>query len=535
MSAVAFARPPARFRPPRFRLARALRLEIRHSPVVWALPVLAALFYVNTYGTAAGLPPTWANPASVITGTMLVYICVFAAGLAAWVGTREGRRKTGDLLATTARAAWARQATVFAATAFWMVLAFLAETAVLFIQTGRQATWGGPPLWPVAVGVVGIVTACAIGFTAGTLFPGRFTAPIVAVAVFVFEFIGFKSADNTYDFRGAGDSTYALLQPAQGLPRPLEAGVFYHVPPDVAIAQVMFMGGILLLLVGLLGLSPAARVPGVRGLSFGSSSFSSLATAGRLLAACLVVSGVAGCVTAYSLAGTGRYTDATGWVIPALHDAASDRPVPYTPDCTGTGFRVCIHPAYRGYLGAVAAALEPVGAEVAGLPGAPVRAELAVGDALPAAVGTTSVYAYSGGGEEMVGSWLAVTPAEATTAAWEQGVQQAFFVWFVSDSPTVALMNGTLTPAQQAVADALLAKVGSPALQLAPPQKAGDGPPAGASASGSSSGAASAASLGQIAAAARRFGSLSPAARHAWLAGHVAGLRSGTITLARVP
>ena len=103
MTAVALTQRTARFRP-----ARALRLEIKHSAVVWVLPVLAALFYVNAYRTAAGYPPTWTVRASVITGPNLIFFSVIAAGIAAWVATREGRRKTGDLLATTARAGWAR-------------------------------------------------------------------------------------------------------------------------------------------------------------------------------------------------------------------------------------------------------------------------------------------------------------------------------------------------------------------------------------------------------------------------------------------
>jgi hypothetical protein len=35
--------------------------------------------------------------------------------------------------------------------------------------------------------------------------------------------------------------------------------------------------------------------------------------------------------------------------------------------------------------------------------------------------------------------------------------------------------------------------------------------------------------------AARRFAALSPAARHAWLAGHLAALRSGRVSLAQLP
>jgi hypothetical protein len=38
-----------------------------------------------------------------------------------------------------------------------------------------------------------------------------------------------------------------------------------------------------------------------------------------------------------------------------------------------------------------------------------------------------------------------------------------------------------------------------------------------------------------IAAAAQRFAALSASARHAWLATHLAALRAGTVTLARIP
>ena len=520
MTAVALSRPA------RLRTARAMRLEIKHSPVVWALPVLGVIFYFDTYRTATGLTPTWANHASVITGHMLIYICVFGAGLAAWAGTREGRRRTGDLLATTARAAWARQTTVLAATAFWMVLAFLAETAAIYVQTASQATWGGPPLWPVAVGVLCTITACAIGFTAGTLFPGRFTAPIIAVVVFVLEFVGFKAVDNTYDFRFSGGS-YAVLTPGQGLPHLVEAGVFYGIPPDVSIAQLIFMGGLLLVTAGLLALSPATRVPGVRGLSLAAVGGKSLI----LPAAAAVAVGVAASATAYSLAGTAQLSNLTGnWEIPALHDAASDRPAPYTPVCTSAAFPVCIHPAFDGYLDAVSAALQPAAAEVAGLPGAPVRAELAVDDALPAAAGTTSVYAYSGTGAGSVGgSWFGGPPGEVINSIWTQGYQQSFLFWFVSGPAQNA--SGNPDPAQQAVADALLAKIGAPAPDLGPPQKAS----APAITQSSAAAAQAQASAAQISAAASRFGALPSAARRAWLTTHVAALRSGAIRLAQIP
>ena len=123
---------------------------------------------------------------------MLFAFSVFAGGLAAWAGSREGRRKTVDLVATTPRAAWARLTVALAGTLSWLLLAFLAGVAVVYIQTALQATWGGPPLWPVFVGAAGVTVVTVTGFTAGVFFPGRFTAPLVAILVVVINQVGFR-------------------------------------------------------------------------------------------------------------------------------------------------------------------------------------------------------------------------------------------------------------------------------------------------------------------------------------------------------
>ena len=102
---------------------------------------------------------------------MLFEFSAFAGGLAAWAGSREGRRKTADLVATTSRAAWARLSIALAGTLSWLLLAFLAGVAVLYIQTALQATWGGPPLWPVFVGAAGVTVVTVIGFTCGVAVP----------------------------------------------------------------------------------------------------------------------------------------------------------------------------------------------------------------------------------------------------------------------------------------------------------------------------------------------------------------------------
>ena len=141
-------------------------------------------------------------------------------------------------------------------------------------------------------------------------------------------------------------STYPLLSTATAVPLG-DDGVFYHVAPDLAITQVMFMGGITVALLGLLDAGPVLprRLP--RAPRRVSRTGRWLCVAG----VALLAAGVAAAATGFALAGTAQLA-VSGWAIPALHDAASDQPIPYTPDCAGTSFKVCVHPAFSGFLAA---------------------------------------------------------------------------------------------------------------------------------------------------------------------------------------
>ena len=98
--------------------------------------------------------------------------------------------------------------------------------------------------------------------------------------------------------------------------------------------------------------------------------------------------GVALAVAGFAAAGTANVSDATSTLqIPAIDNAlAGSHPVPYTPVCSsshgGSALTVCVHPAYRGYLPQVTAALDQVTGELSGLPGLPAQAS----QALPATV-----------------------------------------------------------------------------------------------------------------------------------------------------
>jgi hypothetical protein len=470
---------------------RLLWIEVKRNAVLWVLPLLALLVYFDTYRTVSGYPPVWTVRALAVPDRLLVDFAAFAGGFSAWAGSREGRRKTEDLLGTTARPAWARQLAALAGTMFWLVLAFLAGVTALYIQTARAVIWGGPPLWPVAVGLVALVTICVVGFTAGAVFPGRFTAPLVAAIAVVLHLVG-THAVNDPNMPNLHD----LLSLGTNVP-PYDLGVFYRVPLDVPIAQVMFMGGIAVAAAGVLALSPALRQVAGRGPSAGGGTGRWL----RGLSIALIAAGLAASGTAYDLTGTAKLT-AAGWDIPALHDAAAGRPVPYTPDCAKTGFEVCLHPAFGTYLHAVAAALDPVAAEIAGLPGAPVRAEqVPYGPPFydSPITGKPPVYEFT------------VTITWASPAVAGPLVQQGLLSDFIG-GPAYE-QSGNLGPAQQAVVSALLTAVGvsAQAQDINGPLPT------------------------QVTAAANRFAALSPAARHAWLAAHLPALRAGQITPAQIP
>ncbi len=503
------------------RSVRVLRLEFKRNAVPYLLPLLAVLFYFDALRTADGFPPVWALRASVIGNHMLFAFGAFAGGLAAWTASREGRRKTLDLAATTPGAAWRRLSIALAGTLCWLLLAFLAGVAVLYIQTALQVTWGRPPLWPVLVGAVGVTAVTVAGFAAGALFPGRFTAPLVTIGTLVLSQIGFREALNVT----ASAGTYALLSPASSPPL-VDTGVYYRVAPDLSITQAMFMGGIAVALFGVLGL-----VPELRQLASASNRATLRAALARgegwrsrAVAVLLVASGVAASGTAYALAGTAQVDAITGgWEIPAVHSAASDRQVPATPVCTATaGFQVCVHPAFGFYLHDVAAALDPVAAEITGLPGAPVRAQevasLAGGEDVQSAIsGNPPVFEFTAQRVgNLFGEFLGHDPV-----AWRDGFQQGLLDAFLTPpSQQVGSGSNLLGPAQLVVADVLLTTVGSAPMR--------------ASNSGQSA-LKSGATAAEVAAAAQRFAALSASARYAWLATHLTALREGTISLAEIP
>src|SRR6516225_11104194 len=358
MAAAAAA--PAGYRAPRAGSAvvratvRLLGVELRRNVMPLILPLIAALFWFDSYRPSTGAAPLYGLRTywNMGEGHAINDFAPFVAGVAAWMGSRDGRRRVADLVAAASRPRWAAQLATWAATAIWAVAAYLVFVGAMFAWYAHQGVGGTPPWWWVAVGATAVTALSAVGFAIGVYWPSRFAAPVAAFGGFLAMAMSSQTGFNYA-------SGWALILPtnSNGNFEQADSGIFYPWPPDLPIARIMFLAGIAVAALGLTGLPARADGPRL-----------------RRTAAVVTLAGVASAGIAVGLADDARLS-AHGMVIPALHDAANGAAITYAPACgRAAGVPVCLNPAYRRWLPDVNAALAPVLAEVAGLPGTPVRA-----------------------------------------------------------------------------------------------------------------------------------------------------------------
>jgi hypothetical protein len=506
-----------RYRPPRairvapaLAAARLLRLELRRNAMPLMLPVIAALFWFDSYRPSTSLPSLWIMKTfySLGQGHTIIDFGPFVAGVAAWMGSRDARRGTADLVTATARPRFAAQLATWGATAIWAVGAYLVFVGVMFAVYAGQGIWGGPPWWSVAVGAVAVAAFSAAGFAVGAYFPSRFAAPVAAFGGFLAMMMSSKTG-----FTEA--SGWALILPTNSNSNyGNDSGIFYPYLPDLPIARVMFLAGIAVAVLALIGLPARAGGPRL-----------------RRAAAVVALAGVAAAGTAVGLAVSAR-PGPSGVVIPALHDAANDRPIPYTPVCGRAGIPVCLHPAYTSDRPDVTAAVGSVAREVDGLPGAPVQAVQAAttfSEPNPAGASAGPQDATIGGRPPVLRMPLSAFGLPGSfgsdTAQFIDQIRLQFVHAFVGAG------GGPGTAAQQAVQAALLQGAGEP-FAAQPATLAASGLPAPQPAHG---GNWPGPATGPVYTAARRLAAMPAATRHAWLADHLAALRSGQLTLAQLP
>jgi hypothetical protein len=506
---------PVRPRTPRASSAvplnavRLLLMELRRNAMPWILPLIAALFWFDSYRPSTGTAPLYGLRTfwNMGQGDTIIDFGPLVAGVAAWMGSRDGRRGLADLVTATVRPRWAAQLATWAATAIWAVAAYLAFVGVMFAMYAHQGVGGTPPWWWVGVGATAVAAFSAVGFAIGAYWPSRFAAPVAAFAGFLAMFLSSQTGFSH-------TSGWALILPTnshasfEGSAQ-TDSGIYYPWLPDLPIARIMLLAGIAVAALGLTGLPARA---GGQWL--------------RRAAAILTLAGLTSAGTAVGLARTAQES-AHGVVIAALHDAANDTPITYTPACgRAAGLPVCLNPAYSRWLPDVTAGLAPVLAEVAGLPGAPTRATQ-VAAAYPSGRDGPPQPMTFGGDPPVLRLQLGILDMPGscgfcglvTTQQFTDQMRLLFAHAFVGAGGDPG------SPVQQAVQAALLQDAGIPFAAQPTLMRHTENFP------GAEKGPAG----GPVYAAAGRLATLPAATRHAWLAAHLAALRAGRLTLKELP
>ena len=274
------------------------------------------------------------------------------------MGSRDGRRGTADLVTATPRPRWTRPAGHLGrdrglgrGAPTWSSWASCsASTRTQGVQ-GRAAV-------VVGRGRRGGVTAfSAAGFAVGAFCPSRFAAPLAA-------FGGFLVMTMSSQTGFSHTSGWALILPtnSNGNYQPA-SGIFYPYLPDLPIARMMFLAGIAVVALGLLGLPAGAGRPAAAAGRRGGHARRPGRGRDRRRAG-------------RAPPGSSR----TAWSSRRCTTPPATGRIAYTPVCgRAAGVPVCLNPAYRSCMPDVTAALRPVLSEVAGLPGAPVRATQVAG------------------------------------------------------------------------------------------------------------------------------------------------------------
>ncbi|ROT31431.1 ABC transporter permease [Micromonospora sp. HM5-17] len=162
-----------------------LRVELRRGTAATTFPVMvgAGVWVLAVHPEDWG--GRWSALASYLRMSMLV-LCALMVAAGAWQAGRERRRRMDELLGSTPRPAW--QPLVVA----WLAVS-LAGTAGLLLAFGgaavlvaRVATFADSGWWwTVAVGVLGLWAATALGVLVGRTVPLRVAAPVAGLVTYV--------------------------------------------------------------------------------------------------------------------------------------------------------------------------------------------------------------------------------------------------------------------------------------------------------------------------------------------------------------
>lgn len=313
----------------------ALRIETRRSVALLLSPLILAVAWWMAWNGMYGTMPRdiylWQETSRVVKDSIL-QIGPLVAGLSAWAAGRNRRRGMEDLLASTPRPVFRRDLTTWGGVALPAVAVYVLLIVLLGIPTALYATWGVPLPGYLLVGLIALLMDSALGFVAGYYMPGRFTAPLVAIALYVVHLLPMGLVDLGINFTLLSPSAYSNL---------IGADPFYE-QPRLALQQSLLFGGI------------------------GSAALATVALKGRS------AYGKARIALAASL-GLAAVGLSLALATEDYESAGSDV-VPFAYTCKEGKITVCVHPAYEKFLPGAARTVNDVAEPLVGIPGVPRRA-----------------------------------------------------------------------------------------------------------------------------------------------------------------
>lgn len=166
-------------------MRRALGIELRRGVgLVAALPLLVlgvALVLAHPRDWAGD----WAGWSYYLRLDLVVYGPAVLA-VAAWQGGRERRRGLVELVGSTPRSPLRRALLALASPLGWAVAAYLVLAAVMGVVVARNTSYGLPLFGVAASAVAAVMMFAALGYAVGRVSPWRITAPVLALAGYVF-------------------------------------------------------------------------------------------------------------------------------------------------------------------------------------------------------------------------------------------------------------------------------------------------------------------------------------------------------------
>lgn len=303
-----------------------VRLELWRGIGKWLVVPLAALgIFAAEHDIPSGAA-IWPVVMSAL-GISVELMGPFAAGAAAYAGSRSRRRGTDTMESLASRSTLAPGLVELFALLAWVLVAFLVVLAVVFIPAARSATWSGPdPTRTIAAGL-GLLLEVAVGFAAGRVVPRRFTPLAVAVVIY---------AVVAYNVSIRSGFQWALLTPVNLQ----QYDQFDRLNHAVPVGQTLWYIGLAIVAVSAWGLR-RDRTPAV------------------------IIAAIAG----FALSVSG------GAVLIAQHGRSNQPGVTVTWSCAGSTPQICIHPALSPARAELDTAFAPIVDRLRGTPFAITRIE----------------------------------------------------------------------------------------------------------------------------------------------------------------